>query len=126
MGLRLKRNGPVVSRVATWWCGTTVVRCRSAVAAPDRLTTPPATVSTTPARLVGAADGRRSGSSRCSASVAASGPAKSSGGNGTRTWAPPPAVPLLTARLPAASGRQLVEEAGLGQGREPVRHPPVF
>src|SRR5512133_1743231 len=88
MGLRLIRYGPLVTSVDTGWCGTTVVRLRRKVAAPDPLSASPAMVRTAPTAVVTGRPGKGNGSHLCSASVAASGAAKSSGGAGTRTAAP--------------------------------------
>src|SRR5688572_23790984 len=49
IGLRLIRYGPLVTSVDTGWCGTTVVRLRRKVAAPDPLSASPALVMTAPA-----------------------------------------------------------------------------
>jgi hypothetical protein len=88
IGLRLIRYGPLFTIVDTGWCGTTVVRLRRKVAAPDPLSASPAIVRTAPTVLVTGRPGKGNGSHFCSASVAESGAAKSSGGAGTRTAAP--------------------------------------
>src|SRR5512133_1506690 len=88
MGLRLIRYGPLVTSVDTGWCGTTVVRLRRKVAAPDALNASPAVVRTAPPAVVTGRPGKGNGSHLCSASVAASGATKSSGGAGKRTAAP--------------------------------------
>src|SRR5215218_8814036 len=88
IGLRLIRYGPLVTSVDTGWCGTTVVRLRRKVAAPDALSASPAIVRTAPTVFATGRSGKGNGSHFCSASVAESGAAKSSGGAGTRTAAP--------------------------------------
>src|SRR5215217_8628401 len=88
IGLRLIRYGPLVTSVDTGWCGTTVVRLRRKVAAPDALSASPAIVRTAPTVFATGRPGKGNGSHFCSASVAESGAAKSSGGAGTRTAAP--------------------------------------
>src|SRR5215211_1542848 len=55
IGLRLIRYGPLVTSVDTGWCGTTVVRLRRKVAAPDPLSASPAIVRTAPTAVVTAA-----------------------------------------------------------------------
>jgi hypothetical protein len=64
------------------------VRLRRKVAAPDPLSASPAIVRTAPTVFVTGRPGKGNGSHFCSASVAESGAAKSSGGAGTRTAAP--------------------------------------
>src|SRR5215213_4675441 len=88
IGLRLIRYGPAVTSVDTGCCGTTVVPLRRKVAAPDPLNASPAIVRTAPRAVVSGRPGNGNGNHFCSASVAASGAAKSNGGAGTRTAAP--------------------------------------
>src|SRR5215216_7316431 len=69
IGLRLIRYGPLVTSVDTGWCGTTVVRLRRKVAAPDPLSASPAIVNTAPTVLVTSrpGKGKGNGSHFCSA-----------------------------------------------------------
>ena len=59
IGLRLILYGPLVTSVDTGWCGTTVVRLRRKVAAPDALSAIPAIVRTAPTVLSPAAGQRQ-------------------------------------------------------------------